>query len=194
ASPLGRGMPATVTAGYAKRPAGTAGRRIPAQVRGRKSGGLVAQVLVQDGGDVALAEVRDDDDDRLALGLRAGGDLQRGLQVRAGRNAAEDALLRGELTGHRDGVLVGDGDDLVEDVAVEDLRHEVGAEALDLVRAGLVLGEQRGRGRLDGHQLHVLLVAAQGAAGAGNGAAGADARDEVIDVAVGVLPNLLAGG
>ena len=62
------------------------------------------------------------------------------------------------------------------------------------MRAGLVLGEQRGRGRLDGHQLHVLLVAAQGAAGAGNGAAGADARDEVIDVAVGVLPNLLAGG
>ena len=41
------------------------------------------------------------------------------------------------------GVLVGDRDDLVIDRGVEDRRHEAGADALDLVRAGLAAGQHR---------------------------------------------------
>ena len=43
--------------------------------------------------------------------------------------------------------------DLVDDRAVEDLRHEAGADALDLVRAGLAAGQHRRVLRLDGDDL-----------------------------------------
>ena len=43
-----------------------------------------------------------------------------------------------------EGGLVADRDHLVDDGAVEDLRHEAGADALDLVRARAAAGEDGG--------------------------------------------------
>ena len=60
--------------------------------------------------------------------------------------------------------------------------------------AGLALGQQRGSGRLDGDRLDLRVLFLQVLAGAGNRAAGADACDEDVDFAVGVVPQLRAGG
>ena len=87
-----------------------------------------------------------------------------------------------------------DVDDLVVDRRVEDLGHEVGADALDLVRAGGAAVEDRRLRGLDADDLDAGLAGLEHLADAGDGAAGADARDEDVDLAVGVRPDLLGGG
>ena len=91
------------------------------------------------------------------------------------------------------GVLVLDGDDLVVDLGVEDVGHKAGADTLDLVRACLALGEHRGGGGLDGDDLNLGVLLLEELAHAGHGAAGANAGDEDVDLAVGVIPDLGAG-
>ena len=54
--------------------------------------------------------------------------------------------------------LVGDGDDLVDDLAVEDAGHEARADALDLVRAGLTAGEHGRILGLERDHLHGRLL------------------------------------
>src|SRR5690625_1965762 len=127
-------------AGSPRRAASRSSRR-RTQKRTRESCTSVREVGVQRGGEVALAEVRDDDDDRLALGLRTCGDLERRGDGRTGGDAREDALLGGEPARRLDGLVEVDVDDLVVDLGVEDLRDEVRADALDLVRSGLAAVE-----------------------------------------------------
>src|SRR4051794_14457148 len=86
--------------------------------------------------DVPLAGVRQHGDDPRAARLRAPGDLDRRPHRRAARDAGEDALAPRERPGRLDRRLVGDRDDLVEDLAVEHGRDEPRADALDAVRAG----------------------------------------------------------
>src|SRR5205085_597631 len=83
---------------------------------------------------------------------------------------------------------------LVGDLAVEDLGHEVGTQALDLVWAGLAAVEDRGLGWLHGDDLHPGLAGLEHLPHPGDRAARADAGDEDVDLAVGVLPDLLGGG
>ena len=72
--------------------------------------------------------------------------------------------------------------------------HEAGADALDLVRAGLAARQDRRILRLDRDDLRDGLARLQHLADAGDGAAGADAGDEIVDLAVGVVPDLLGRG
>src|SRR5690606_3318052 len=97
----------------------------------------VQQVRVQDRGQVPLAEAGDDDDDQLPGVLGPLGDLERPGDRGAGGDADQQALLLRGAAGELDGGLRVDVDDLVVDRGVEDLRDEVGAQALDLVRAGV---------------------------------------------------------
>ena len=90
-------------------------------------------------------------------------------------------------------VVVLDGDDLVIDLGVEDVGHKTGADTLDLVRAGLTLREHRGSGGLDGDNLNLGVLLLEELAHAGHGTTGADAGDEDVDLAVGVIPDLGAG-
>ena len=102
-----------------------------------------ADVLEEDGGDVALTEVRQDDHDGLALELWACSQLQSSGDVRASGDANEQTLVGCQLAGGCDCLLVGGGQDLVEKLAVENLRDEVCADALDLVRTCVTLGKNR---------------------------------------------------
>src|SRR3954452_13946425 len=77
---------------------------------------------------VALAGVGQDRDDPLAGALRPAGDLERAPYRRAAGHPRQDALAPGELPGRRDRDLVGALQDLVEDLAVEDRRHEARAD------------------------------------------------------------------
>ena len=90
-----------------------------------------------------------------------------------------------------DGLPGVDVDDLVVDGGVEDLRDEVGADALDLVRAGRSTVEDRRLGRLDGDDLDTRLAGLEHLADSGDRATGADARDDDVDPTIGVGPDLL---
>ena len=156
--------------------------------------GLVAEVVEEDGGEVALAGAGDDDDDELARVFGVVGELEGGVDGGAGGDADQDAFLFGQAAGHGEGVVVGDLDDLVDEVGVEDFGDEAGAEAGDLVRAGRAAGEDGAIGGLDGDGPEVGVAGLDVLADAGEGAAGADAGDEDVGGAVGVVPDLGAGG
>ena len=62
------------------------------------------------------------------------------------------------------------------------------------MRARVALAEYRRTCRLNGNDLDVRILALEILAGAGNSAAGAYARNKDVNIAVGILPDLRAGG
>ena len=78
--------------------------------------------------------------------------------------------------------------DFVVNLGVEYIRNEACADALNLVRAALAGGQDRRGIRLNGNNLDVRVLVLQVLAGAGDGAAGADACNEDINLAIGLLP------
>ena len=118
----------------------------------------------------------------------------------AAHTAAPDEMptrmpsLRADVARGRDRVGELDVDDLVDDAPVEDGGDEVRADALDLVRTGRALRQQRRVGRLDGDDLGVGHALLEHLPDTGDGAARADAGDEVVDLALGVAEDLLGRG
>src|SRR5262249_29180281 len=152
------------------------------------------------GAQIALAQVRQHDDDKLAGVLGTAGDLDGDMGGGAGADAAQDALFAGHAPSHDEGVVILNLDDLVHDAEVEHIGHEAGADTLDLVPAGLqglalhLLRDHRAGHRLDGDALEARLALLDDLADAGNGAARADAGHEDVTLAVGVAPDFLGGG
>src|SRR5690606_27419031 len=140
---------------------------------------------------VAAAAVRQQHHDHVVRpGL--GRDLERRHHGHAAGPADQQPLLAGELAGHVERVLVGHRDDLVADLGVVGLRPDVLADALHQVGPAGAAGVDRplgvGADDLDPAAGDLLEVAA----GAADGAAGADAGHEVGDAALGLLPDLRA--
>src|SRR5690606_11463104 len=104
----------------------------------------------------------------------------------------QDPLLAGEAPGGGDGVVVGDGDDLVVDGGIEHGRHEAGPDPLLAVRARLPAGEDGALGGLDGHDVDLRLALAQVSARSGDRASRSDAGDEDVHAPLRVLPDLRA--
>src|SRR5699024_4037346 len=125
---------------------------------------------------------------------RPPGHLQRSFARRARGNPDEQSLARRDFARPGHGGFTVDVDDLVVDGGVEDLRHEVRPESLDLVRSGFSAVEDRGFRRLDSDDLYAGLAFLEYLAHAGDGAAGADPGDDDVDGAVGVPPDLFRGG
>ena len=151
------GIDRAVSRGRRARP-GPRAARVPRSSRSRSrqhrgSSGQSSRSANRTCRDVALAEARDDHDDQLAVVLRPLADFDRGRRSRPRRRARRACPPRRRPGGPTDGGLGVDVDDLVVDRAVEDLRDEVRADALDLVRAGLAAVEDRRLGRLDGDDL-----------------------------------------
>ena len=94
----------------------------------------------------------------------------------------------------RHGIVRLDADDLVIDLRVEHSRHKAGTDALDWVRPLLPARQHRRGIRLDGHHLERRLARLDHLAHAGDRAAGADAGNQVVDLAVGVAPDFLGRG
>lgn len=90
-------------------------------------------LVVEDLAEVAAAAVGEQYDDDVVL-AEPGGHLQRRHDRHAAGAADQQALLLGEPAGHLEGVLVGDGDDLVRDLTVVGGRPEVLTDALHQVR------------------------------------------------------------
>src|SRR5215471_2962599 len=149
-------------------------------LRSRELVGALADPFEEYGREVALSGVGEHGQDRdsLALALR---DLASSRERSAGGDAAEDPFLRREVAGRGDGLGVGHGHDLVETLAVEDLRDEVRRPALDLVRLPLLAREKRGALRLDDRDLDLFARPAQHVAGAGQRPARAVAGDPPVE-------------
>ena len=104
-----------------------------------------------------------------------------------------DPLLLVKAPGRLHRLVVRDGDDLVDEGEVEYVRLEPGADALDLVRprlrrfALLDGGQHRGVDGLDRDGEDRLLLLLEEAGHAGDRAARADAGDEDVHLAVGVV-------
>ena len=122
------------------------------------------------------------------------GQLGGGPQGRAGGDSHQDALGADQLPSGGKCVLVPDPDDLVVDAPVQGVRDEVGADPLDLVGAGLAAGEQGGGVRLHRRHMDGGVLLLQIAGGSGEGTAGAHTGHQHIDLALGVRPDLRAGG
>ena len=90
-------------------------------------------------------------------------------------------------------VLVADRDDFIIDLCVEHIRHKARADALDLMRAGVALAQDRRGRRLHGHDLDLRALGLQVLADTRHSAAGADARNKDVHIAVRILPDLRAG-
>src|SRR5665647_1371374 len=152
------------------------------------------QVGEEDGGQVALTEGRDDHHDELARVLRSTGDLVGRSESGAGGEADQQTLFLRGTTSPLHGRLGVDVDDLVVDLSVQDLRHEVRTQPLDLVRTRSSPVEDRGLLGLHANDLDLGVASLEDLADAGDGATGADACDEDVDRAVGVLPDLFRSG
>src|SRR5262245_50549676 len=119
------------------------------------------------------------------------GNLNRRPGGGAAADAAQHALFPGQPAGRREGVLVLDLNDLVDDPGVQDARDEAGADALDAMRrgshrlAGPLLRDDRAVDRLDGDGLEAGLALLDDLADAGDRATSTDSGDEDIDLALG---------
>src|SRR5262245_22081570 len=118
----------------------------------------------------------------------------------AGADAAENAFLARQLPGHGERIVVVHLDHFVDDAEVQHVGHEARADALNLVPAGLqrlslhLLRDDRAGDRLHRNRLERRFALLDDFADAGDGAAGADAGDEDVDLAVGVAPELFRCG
>src|ERR1035437_2038121 len=152
------------------------------------------QVGEQDGGVIPFAEGRDDHHDGLSGVLRPAGNPVRGGERRARGDTDEQTLFLGGTAGPLHRRVSIDVDDLVVNLTVEDLGHEVRAQTLDLVRARSAPVQDRGLLWLHRNDLDLWVASLENLADAGNGASSADSGDEDVNRAVRVLPALLRSG
>ena len=148
----------------------------------------------QRGGQITVTGVGQQDDDVLACVLGALCQLDGSPDGSTGRDAHQNAFLVADQAAGGKGVVIFDGDDLVVDLGVQHVGDEACADALDLVRTGGTLAQDRGGSRLNGHDLDAGILALEVLAHTGDGAAGADAGYKDVNLAVGVVPDLGAGG
>ena len=124
-------------------------------------------------------------------GLALARDLHRRVQGEPGRAADQDALLARQAARRDERLLVGDLDDLVDQLDVHRPGHEVLADALDLVWRDRARVERALRVGADDVDRRLALLEVLG--DAADRPAGAHARDEHVDRALGLLPDLRAG-
>ena len=129
---------------------------------------------------------------RLPRGLRPARDLQRAPHGRAAGHPGQHPLASRELPGRVDRVLVGAGQDLVEQVAVEHGGDEARADALDAVRARGAAGEDGRARRLDGDDPRARVALLEHLAHAGDRPARPHPGDEHVEVAVERVEDLRA--
>mmetsp|Transcript_16718 Transcript_16718/g.67434 ORF Transcript_16718/g.67434 Transcript_16718/m.67434 type:complete len:449 (-) Transcript_16718:14-1360(-) len=154
-------------------------------------------------GAVADGVARDDDDDGLAVGVVARGDVEGALERGPRRGPAHEAHRAADVCGGLDGVGGRDVAPLVDDaarrvaelgrraaVALEKGRVDARRPADDAVRLGRRAGVDARLGRFEGDDLDRRLLRLEVRADARDAAARADAVDEDVDGAARLLPDL----
>ena len=144
--------------------------------------------------EVSLTRVGEEYDDVFAFVFRATGKDGRRMDCRARGDADEDAFGMGEYSADGKSVYVVDGENFVIDGGVERVGDEACADALELMRSRLTARED-GRGmRFYADDFYVGVPLFEVCARTADGTARADACNEDVYLAVGVLPDLGACG
>ena len=104
----------------------------------------MSSVLEQRSRQIAVARIRQEDDDVLTCILGALSELYSRVYSRACRDTYKHALGSADQPACFKGVVILYGDDLVIHLCVENIRHKACADALYLVRACGALGEHGG--------------------------------------------------
>src|SRR5271157_5250878 len=155
---------------------------------------LVPESFEEDTTEVALAERGQNHDDQFPLIFRAARHLQGRDYRRSRGDADEQTFFQREPARHVDGVVIADGDDLVDVVPTQDAGNKTGPNSLNFVRAWLSAGKNRTVDRLHSDSFERRLLGLDVFGDTGDGAASAYSGDEKIDAAVGVFPDLGTGG
>ena len=113
---------------------------------------------------------------------------------RACGNPNQEPFRAGQFLGGRVGVFICCGENLIQNIGVENIRHKSGADALDFMRAGLSLADDRGRSGFHPDDPDAGIVGFQSFACAGDCSAGPNARNKEVDFPIGILPDFLGGG
>src|SRR6478735_752558 len=138
---------------------------------------------------VALARIAEHGDD-LARGYRPG-DIDRGRHVRARGWTHQKRLAQRELARHLCGADVRNEHNLVDQLAIQEVRNEARAEPLNAVKRRSPTTEHRRSRWLHRHQADLLAeLAAQYPTYAGERTTRADAANERGNVAAGLLEDL----
>ena len=145
-------------------------------------------------GEIAHARIGDDDGDALARVFGALCNFCGGIDGRARRNTGEYAVRFGDLAPEGERVLVGDGEHLVDELCIQNFRHEARADALQAVRPGVAARKHGRFFRFDGDRAQGRVLLLQKFRAARKRAARADARHEDIQPPLAVRPQLGAGG
>ena len=135
-------------------------------------------------GQVAVAVIGQEGYDSFAGVFRAVGNLGGCIECSTAGDTDEQAFFLGEGLCCVIGLVRRDGEDFVVNLGVQCFRYEVGADALEFVRAGMAFGQERGISRFDGYDLDGRFLFFEVLAYACEGAACADTGDEDIDLAV----------
>ena len=147
----------------------------------------------QRGGQITVAGVGQQDDDVLACVLGALCQLDGSPDSSTGGDAHQNAFLVADQAASGKGVVIFDGNDLVVDLGVQHVGDEACADALDLVRTGGALAQDRGGSGLNGHDLDAGILALEYWPTPVM-VRRCDAGYKDVDLAVGVVPDLGAGG
>ena len=140
------------------------------------------QIRAQPGGQVSLAGIRKQRDNRLAGIFRALAEGQGCLQGGATGDTNQQALLAGGGATGLASLLVVGFVNLIDDLRVIGGRNESGTNALDLVGTALAAGKDRAGGRFYGDDMDMRIDLFQVAADATDGSTGTDTGDKDVDV------------
>src|SRR6185312_16245671 len=152
---------------------------------------LLADVVVEDGAQVALARRGEDHNNRFPSIFGASGQLSGCPRRRATADAHEQPLFAGKTARHLDRVIIGHGDDLIDQARLQHIGHKASANALNLGWPRLATRKHRRGGWLDRDHLQSWLARFKRLADAGQRATRPDARYHRVYLALGVAPDLL---
>ncbi len=154
---------------------------------------LAHPVVVVDLGQVAASAVRQENDDQRLRVIGLLRDLQRRPDGEAAGAANQQPLFPSQPPRREERVPIRHLDERVDQRAVERPRPEILTDPLYLVRVDVFGGREDAPFRVGADHADGGVPLLEVAADAGDGAACADARDEVGEVTAGLAPDLRAG-
>lgn len=146
------------------------------------------------GGEISVARVGEKNDDILSLVFGALGDLRCRVKRRTRRNTDKNAFTSRKISACFVGFFTAYREHLVINFGVQDRRNEVCADTLQGVCAGFSARKKRGIRRLNGDDFDIGIFRFEIFANACDRTARANACDENVDFAVGIVPNLGSRG
>ena len=145
-------------------------------------------------GKVAVTGIREKDNNGLPRVFRALGQLDSGPYGSAGGDTHQHALALADLPASGKGILIGDRDNLVIDLGIQDGGDKPCADTLDAMLTGDTGGKDGGGLRLDGDDADGRISLPEVATHTCDGTAGADPCHKGIHLPIGILPDLWASG